>query len=191
MSELKSLIEMMDSRRDWLVLDTETTDLNGEFVELALWDNATGQMHTWLSQPVGAISHEAQRVHGIGSEMLVNAPQAPHIVNEVYRIISGRPLVIYNSGFDTRIIHNSLRKRGVSEFVPIHEIASSIHCAMLGYAEHWGDWNDYHGNYRWVKLGDALRQQRLELPSQYRLHRADADVYATTMLIDHLYTKLS
>jgi DNA polymerase-3 subunit epsilon len=56
-------------------------------------------------------------------------------------------------------------------------------CAMEAYAEFWGEWNDYHGNYRWQKLATACRQQGIGVVNA---HDAMGDARMTLALLAKL-----
>lgn len=148
-------------------LDTETTGLfNAELVELALLDGRGRPLINTLLRPVRATSWpEAEAIHGISPEMVKDAPTLEDIVPELVRHLTGNHLVVYNLGFDFAFLPEPVRRAPVKRS-----------CAMEAFAEHYGDWNDYHQSYRWQKLGVAARY--VEHAWTGKAHRAFADAHA-------------
>jgi hypothetical protein len=52
------------------------------------------------------------------------------------------------------------------------------------YSAFYGDWNDYHGNYRWQRLANAVRQCGITLPAG--IHRAHADAEMTRQIVAYM-----
>ncbi|NJL65352.1 MAG: hypothetical protein HC903_30705 [Methylacidiphilales bacterium] len=83
--------------------------------------------------------------------------------------------------FDLALIRQSLKARCLQIAFPtsdrrgcrIFVNGGSIHCAMHYYSQYVGEWNDYHGNYKWQKLpgGD---------------HSALGDCHATLKIIKQM-----
>ena len=163
-------------------LDTETTGLDGqaEICDLAVVDHDGTVLLDTLVRPSRPIPPGASRVHGITDEMVSAAPTFAEVLPRLVEVLAGRTLVIYNAAYDLRMLIQAERvcRTEVRGYVP----AESVHCAMELYAEWWGEWNDYHGSFRWQKLGQAARQQGIELPAD--LHRARADAELTRRLLE-------
>jgi DNA polymerase III epsilon subunit-like protein len=152
-----------------LYLDTETTGLgrDDEIVEIAILEHDGTPLIDTRLRPLKPIPPEATRVHGIGP---LDVQQA------VCAALQGRALVIYNAAYDLRLLVQTAC-RHASPRPP----AENAFCAMRLYAEWHGDWNDYHGNYRWQRLGDAAEQMGLAVPEN--LHAASADAALTRELL--------
>ncbi len=122
--------------------------------------------------------------------MLRDAPRFDAVWPRLRDLIRGRTVVVYNADFDRWRLIDSARDAGNGThadalafagprgFSPDGNPASASdlptwRCAMLLYAEFWGDWNDYRGDYRWQKLERAAEQQGIAIPSG--LHRAWVD----------------
>jgi DNA polymerase-3 subunit epsilon len=163
-------------------LDTETTGLDSraEICDLAVVDHDGTVLLDTLVRPSRPIPPEASRVHGITDEMVADAPGIAEVLPRLAEVLAGRTLVIYNAVYDLRMLVQAERACGVQ--VRGCSPASSVHCAMELYAEWWGEWNDYHGSFRWQKLGAAARQQNIALPPD--LHRARADAELTRRLME-------
>lgn len=131
---------------DFLILDTETSDLDGEIIEIAII-NAQGE--TLLNQrikPTGKIAFDAQSIHGITLEALQDCPTFPKVYEQIKSIIKGKAVLIYNAAFDmARLASDCIRHN-------LPDINYGDACVMLWYAQYCGQWSDYHQSYRWQKL---------------------------------------
>lgn len=132
-------------------LDTETTGLysiyslgTDEIVEIAIVDDRGQPIINSLTKPtICKAWPDAQRIHGISPADVASAPTLEEVLPDIRAAVAGKRVVIYNASFDT-------------SFFPDDVFADSIiECAMLEYAEHVGDWNDFRGTYRWHKLSVA------------------------------------
>ncbi|PSB00506.1 3'-5' exonuclease [Merismopedia glauca] len=145
---------------DWCVLDSETTGLGdkAEIIELSIISKYGSTIFDSLIKPTVAVEPGARAVHQITDEMLEDAPIFPEVFPKIAKAIAGKTLVIYNSNFDIYKLKYaaSLHELELPEF--------KTHCAMNWYAQYYGQWHDYWGNYTWKKLpggshrakGDAL-----------------------------------
>ncbi|MEV3812529.1 3'-5' exonuclease [Aeromonas allosaccharophila] len=164
---------------NWLlncqILDTETTGLDdqAEIIEISIIDQFGGVVFDSLVKPQKPIPAEATAIHGITNDMVATAPSWADIHDEVCRIVNCYPLVIYNADYDMRLMAQTAALYGLQ---PVTANAG-VHCAMLAYAEFYGDWNDYKGSYRWQRLTTAAAQQGVVTDGQ--AHRALADVMMT------------
>jgi DNA polymerase-3 subunit epsilon len=152
----------------YVILDTETTGLDdhAEIVEIAVI-NLNGD--TLLNSRVRPLRRktmpaEAENVHGISIEDLIDAPSWPELCPSLEVCLAGKIIVSYNADFDSRLIQQtSTRNRGTVSM-------GEWQCAMLKYAAFFGEWDDYHKSFKWQKLvsGD---------------HTALGDCLATRLLI--------
>jgi DNA polymerase-3 subunit epsilon len=166
---------------DPVFLDTETTGLDdrAEVVEVAVIALDGRVLVDSLVRPTIPIPGTATAVHGIGPLDVADAPTFAGLRPELAAAIEGRTVVIYNAAYDIRALDRSARACGIG-LLPL----SCHFCMMTAYAEYWGDWSKYHGNYRWQSLGAAAAQQRLVVPEG--LHRAAADAELTRRLACHV-----
>lgn len=168
---------------DFLVLDTETTGLDGYPIEVSVI-NAAGDVlfDKRIKPPAGQTIHpKAEAVHGISLDDLADAPEWDAVRDEFKKIVDGKKIIIYNAGFDLGIIRNVENAYKLDKkFGWIPE------CAMMEYAEYNGDWNEYHGNYRWVKLTDAARAMGVPVSDA---HSALGDCRMTLGVIQALAAK--
>lgn len=167
---------------NWVVLDTETTDLppRAEVCQIAIVDWKGETLLNSLVKPTGKISHGAERIHGISQAMVDEAPTWADIYPETCNLLRDRDLFVYNLDFDWQALLTTHRAS-----MPDHDVWAirprSRHCAMVWYADVWGEWDDYHGNNRWQKLDSACHQQGLIVPPN--MHSALVDAQATRNLI--------
>jgi DNA polymerase III subunit epsilon len=170
-------------QRHPVYLDTETTgmDNSAEVIDLALIDNNGTVLINTLLKPDKPIPMAAQKVHGIDDDSVADAPRLAQIWDELNAIIHTRPLVIYNSAFDLRILAHSAKRQGIFPQQP-----PEVHCAMLMYAEFYGAWNAERESFVWQRLGEALKQCKIKLPPKMRLHRAASDCEATRLLLHYM-----
>ncbi|MEP0805850.1 MAG: 3'-5' exonuclease [Chloroflexota bacterium] len=134
----------------WVIMDTETTGLDpkAEIVQIGVIDGAGKVLvNNVLVKPTVPIPPEATRVHGITNEMVRDAPPFPEVLPQLRDAINGKLVVIYNEKYDMRLLRQSARAHGIALDLDIDTV-----CAMLKYAEWNGDWDDYHGSFRWQKL---------------------------------------
>ena len=155
------------------ILDTETTGLydDAEIVEISIIDENGGVLLDTLVKPLKPIPAEATAIHGITNEMVATAPTWAAIHEQVAKIVASKPLVIYNADYDLRLMAQTAVQYGLTP------IGTEAGCAMLTYAEHYGEWNEYKGTYRWQKLTNAAAQQGVVIDG--KAHRALADVKMT------------
>jgi DNA polymerase III epsilon subunit-like protein len=101
--------------------------------------------------------------------MTASAPSLSDLLPAIRDAIAGCRVVIYNKQFDV-------------QFLPTDTFygAIDIACCMLRYAEHVGQWNDFHQNFRWHKLVEAA--EHVGHRWNGAAHRALADTLATRSL---------
>lgn len=161
-----------------LILDTETTGLDerAEIIEISIID-CTGQvLLDTLVKPTSPIPAEATRIHGITNEMVAEAPTWPEVIRKFEEIVIGRDLVIYNADYDLRIIDQTSNLHNILETLWLE-----AECAMLAYAEFYGQWDDYREQWKWQRLENAAKQQGVVIEGT--AHRALADCKMTLGVI--------
>lgn len=148
-------------RDDVLILDSETTDLDGEIIELAIINLKGETVYNRRFNPLTPISAGAQAVHGISTEMLANEPRfAAEWVTIHDHLTQAGLVLIYNAAFDLARLRTTCKLHGVD----IPNIKTD--CIMEWYAQWCNQWSDYHKSYRWQKLNgehDALGDCRAAL----------------------------
>jgi DNA polymerase-3 subunit epsilon len=153
-----------------IVLDTETTglDRSAVIVDIGIVDVNGRPLIDTLVNPGCPIPPDATRIHRITDDMVATAPDWRQVCDEVAAALArASRVIIYNAGYDTRIIAQTCARSGVD---PTTMLANRFECAMEAYAAFYGQWDDYHQSFTWQKLrgGD---------------HRALGDCRATLALM--------
>ncbi len=177
LSKLRSVF----NARNFVVLDTETTGLGygSEIVEIAVIDAAGSVLVNTRVRPVNGIPDDAAAVHGIRGRDVAGCSLWPDVRGSVRAALADRDVIIYNAEYDLKMLRSS---DGVHRIKESWE--GSFYCAMMAYAEHYGDWNDYRGSWRWHKLTSAMYQQGLPLGDA---HSALGDCRMTLALLAHIF----
>lgn len=94
---------------NFLLLDTETTDLKGHCIQLAYRnyeeDKFVKEFNGMFAPPPGAIMHEkAQEVHGISMEELKGKPYIGTLNPEFQELLNKSVVVCHNAEFDCSIL---------------------------------------------------------------------------------------
>lgn len=161
-----------------LIIDTETTGLddNAEACEIAVL-NANGEvLFDRVVRPTVPIGRKAMRVHGIRNMDIKSVPSLAEYTGELSALLTGKRIIAYNSGFDERILRQSYAAIGVT-----FPDGVTFECAMLAYAEWYGERNERTGGWRWQKLERAAVQ--CGHASADPVHRALADCRSTLAVI--------
>lgn len=146
---------LSDSRA--IILDTETTGLRGEIIELSILDPTGKPLMDTLVKPTIPIEEGARRIHRISDEDVFHAPSFADIYGDVKRLLTeASRVVIYNVEFDYGMLGNSARAHDLRH-EELYNEATSWECAMEQYAAYVGEWNRRFGNYRWHKLDGGHR----------------------------------
>lgn len=164
-------------QQPFLVLDTETTGLDNtaEVCQVAVVDGATGKLiMNELVRPSRPIPADASRVHGITDAAVANSPRWTDLYPRFVELIAGQHLAIYNAVYDWRVINQSSRCCGLPE------LQGDFTCIMNLAAVWWGDWSDWHGNYRWQRLGTVASALGIDTAGA---HDAAADALMTWHVI--------
>lgn len=133
-----------------IVIDTETTGLDwdsDELLQVAITDGDGNELLNEFYKPRRIECWpEAQAVNGIAPEDVAQRPHADSDRGRIQEIVdSAEQVVVYNAEFDTAF----LKEIGV-DFA-----AADVHCAMLDFAELYGEPDERHGGFRWQKLAKA------------------------------------
>ena len=164
-----------------IYLDTETTGLrdNDEIVEIAIIDQDGKLLLESLIHPARRIPPDAMAIHHITDEMVRDAPRWSEVWPKVEALMTERQVAIYNADFDLRMMKQSHR----IAMLPWRMPQAKFLCVMKLYAQFYGDWDSYRGNYRFVSLEVAGRQSVIPLRNT---HRARDDAALTRALLHHI-----
>lgn len=148
-----------------VILDTETTGLEDDarIVDIAVVAGAGVVLLDTLLNPGEPIPAEASDIHGITDEMVASAPTFAGIAGQLAAVLTGRRVIIYNKTYDVGILAFELRRLfadagdGREALVAAWMAQAGFEDAMEPYSDWVGEWNDYHGNYRWQRLNGGHR----------------------------------
>ncbi|TCP70042.1 3'-5' exonuclease [Baia soyae] len=165
----KQLFRKWYLKRDWLVLDTESTGggREDEIIEIGITDAEGTILFESLVKPSQPIPKRTTDIHGITDEMVQDAPGWSEIWPEVGSIIQGKTVLMYASDADIMMIRRTCKKYQL----PL--ISYDPRCVMKMYKQ-------LHRDERFVSLTRALGQKEIEyIPS----HRATSDCEGLRLLV--------
>ncbi|MBL8161191.1 MAG: 3'-5' exonuclease [Anaerolineae bacterium] len=175
-------------RSPFVIFDTETTgfDPSDEIIQIAVIDQDGNTLLNSLIKPVRPIRNSAY--HGITDEMVADAPDFKTLYPQIRAALHGKTVLAYNLEYDERMLRQDCERHGCEVIIsPDSPYVSA--CVMLLYAEYHGEWNEYHGNYRWQKLSTAISALGLEWDG--RAHDALADAKATLAVLKALADRIT
>ena len=153
---------------DIVFLDTETTGLyppRDKIVEIAIIGGNGETLLNTLVNPEREIPRVVINIHGIDNEMVKGSPTIEDLEPQLIEILRGKKLIVYNLNFDIRFLSQRV-------IMPIKE----KQCCMLRFAPVYGEWNQYHGNFKWKSLSTAAKHVGYKWEGD--AHRALADTLA-------------
>lgn len=160
---------------DPIFLDTETTGLDddAQVVEIAIVDQTGSVIFQSYCRPTVPVEPEAQAVHRIGADQLVDAPAWPEIADQVKTALAGKPVVIFNADFDVRILHQTASAHGdPADWVK----ELQTRCAMYRAVKVYGSTNRYGT----ISLVNAAAEAGIAF--QGKAHTAAGDAATTAAL---------
>lgn len=163
-----------------VVLDTETTGLGGndQVIEIAVVDWQGSVLINQRIRPTVAIDPDAQAVHGISAADLDGCPSWTDIADQVRDVLEGRPVVIFNAGYDRRMLYQTAKSTlGPDGLDGLDWIINlDTHCAMDLAAREYGATNKYGT----ISLANAVSRAGIEW--QGAAHSALGDALTTLAL---------
>lgn len=140
-----------------MILDTETTGLDGCIVQIAVIDTQGRVVLDTLVHPQEPIPASATAIHHITDALVEEAPSFGGVFAELSQILAGRRVVVYNKAFDCgRLWHEVYRLHGSDQAVWREADAwlgrCRWQCAMERYSGWVGDAREFDDSYRWQEL---------------------------------------
>lgn len=160
----------LDNKDKYVILDTETTGVSGEdeIVEIAIIDlDGNTLLNTKVFTEV-LISADAYAVNGIRNEDLKGMPTIKDLNNKLSNIFNNKTILIYNEGFDTRMLYQSG-----------FEGKFKTCCLMSLYM-------DYVNSDRWIGLQRAMDYEEVDIIQD---HSALGDCLCCLELIKKIANK--
>ncbi|MHB1354388.1 MAG: 3'-5' exonuclease [Anaerolineae bacterium] len=130
---------------DVLIIDTETTDLNGEIVQIAMINTQGQVLLDTLVRPQTPVTPGAFAVHHISNTQLRTAHDWAHIAPQFASLAVNHLLISYNAPFDESMVRNSYAA------VRLTPVPLRWDCAMRLYARYVHEPSPY-GGCRWISL---------------------------------------
>lgn len=153
----------IECARQWLalgdgavILDCETTDLDGYLVELGVLSLDGRVLFDRLINPGEPIATGATQVHGITDAEVAACPSFAAVWAELDSLLSGRQIIAYGVDFDRAVLCREVHRMcpqirdvaTLSDWLP----SPRWNCAKELYAQIAGHWSPRHESYRWVPL---------------------------------------
>jgi predicted RNA-binding Zn-ribbon protein involved in translation (DUF1610 family) len=168
---------------NFVVWDSETTDLDGRFVEIAVVDNFGKVLFNSRIRPGCLITPGAYNVHHIKDEELPSAPAFYEVYQDLRKVLHRKYWVIYNASFDMGILDRETWNSEYRHYFEHYPIKPSDYtCAMHLYAAWYGEWHGYYKSYTWQPLDFAARRAAIDLPT----HSALGDALRTLEVLYEL-----
>lgn len=131
---------------DVVILDTETTDLYGEIIEIAVIDLQGNVLLNQRIKPVGEIAPGAEAVHGISLDALQNEPSFPEVYEQIKQVVEQKIVVMYGANFDRSCLAGDCDRHN------LEYIKFGYDCAMTWYAQYCGQWSRKYNDYKYQPL---------------------------------------
>jgi len=168
---------------DWVIVwDTETTGVgtDDEIVSIAAC-NPLGDRLLDLrirpEHPERLLEGDPSpaSITGITPESLAKCPTFPQVYSQIKQVLDGQIWVIYNSGFDTKMLDQVCIRHGLTPITPL-----GVNDAMEMFAEWNGEWNPVYRKFVPKTLTVAAETMGIIADNA---HDALADVLTTVALV--------
>lgn len=156
-----------------IVLELETTGLSNyrdDVLQVSVIDgNGNVLINSYVKPYYNTLWEQAQRINNISPDMVADAPELHELVPKLKGIFESCDTIIgYNTLFDLSFL-------GFLDFSerPIIDV-------MDDFAPVYGEWSDYHEDYKWQKLVTCAQYYGFNWNSiQENAHDSLGDCYAT------------
>ena len=110
-----------------VLLDTESTDFDGQLVEIAITDAQGAPLFNSLVRPTTPVAPGARAVHGISDEELQDAPDLLALVPQLHTVLTGRHVIAYNARFDRGLLRREGERIGF-DLLAFTRWGCGMHC---------------------------------------------------------------
>lgn len=177
-----ALIAQQMINDDLVIIDTETTDLDGVVIQIAAVSAYTGKvLYESYVTTNEEISEGAFNVHGITKDDLEGAPTFKQVAHELQSIIQDRKWSSFNLDFDGRAMYRSLPDH--YDYKQLQWLKNKGNCLMYLAADFFGPTNR-HGS---ISLADSMYQAGIEWRGD--AHDAGADAMAASDVLRYIASK--
>lgn len=193
MSYVKNLVDLVNAKKEYLVVDTETSGLKGEIIELTIikyFTNAQDPIVLFDSKikPRNPIDPSSSEIHHITDSLVENNQTWPEIRDIILELTRGQIVLAYNALFDRKAFHRSDRTWDLEKFD--WKKHSEWRCIMLAV----GDLLSLDPKMRWFKLFIAAEMLGIS-KEDLTLHSASGDTILAgrvmTFILDFFEGKVS
>lgn len=123
-----------------IILDTETTGLDPasghRIIEIGCVEMVhkirTGRTFHCYVNPLRDVPKDAEAVHGITTEFLLDKPVFADIAHEFWGFLGDATLVIHNAGFDMKFLNHEFSKHGFQSW-PFERVVDTLAMARKKY----------------------------------------------------------
>lgn len=162
-----------------LVIDTETTDLKGQVIQIALVCLKTGDLlFDSYVKATEKISPEAFNVHGISEGDISDAPSFEQVAKEISKIIGDRKWTAFNIEFDYQSMINSAHDKNAKCYEWLEQ---KSFCTMYDIAAAFFGATNKYGS---ISLANAMAECGVVFEG--KAHSASADAVATAKVIQYV-----
>lgn len=161
-----------------LIVDTETTGLTGEVIEIAVVTLDGTPLLDTLVRATVPIEPGAHQIHGLTDMDLKDAPTWPEVVERLKAVTRGHWLLAFSADFDRQACAASNAAHGLDN--PLSD-PQYWACAMTAYAPLGWTWSERRQEWRWISLRDACLQRGVAPEAD--THRALGGAQALARLV--------
>lgn len=162
-----------------ICFDIETTGLNSyeddEILQFSAIDGDGNILLNTYIKPYAKNSwKEAERVNGITTEMVSEAPYLHELASKIKGIFETAKVesIAYNGNFDLEFLANF----GIEGHMTFD--------VMEHFAPIYGEWSEYYGNYKWQKLTTCAEYYGYEFKAHDSLEDVNATLYCYNKILE-------
>lgn len=177
---------------DLVVIDTETTDLNGQVIEISLVCAKTaGILYSSFVKATESISDEAFAVHGISEKDIEDAPSFEQVATEIAKFFTeDKRWTAFNIKFDYKAMLNSAHDEDDYDSCRVlpdcyNWLEQKTFCAMYDIAAPFFGATNKYGS---ISLANAMGCCGVEFEG--KAHSASADAVATARVLQYVASKV-